>query len=141
MEIAPEVYAPYVMHKGKSKILYCIVHKTIYGMLLSALLFYKQWKQDLESKAYIINPYDRCVVKKMMNGSQHTIVWHVDDVKASHKDLNVNEDFVKWVDEKYGDDEIGRVTANRGTRHDYLGMYLDYGTPGQVTVDMKYYVE
>ena len=32
-----------------------------------------------------INPYDRCVANKMINGSQCTIVFYVDDNKISIK--------------------------------------------------------
>ena len=109
-------------------------------MLTSALLFYKKWRNDLLSIGYELNPYDSCIANKTINGSQHTIVWHVDDLKISHMDPNVNDEFVKWVDELYGDDEIGRVKANRGKQHDYLGMILDYGEKGSVKLDMQYYV-
>ena len=35
-----------------------------------------------------INPYDPCVLNKMVNGHQMTIYWHVDDLKVSHKNEN-----------------------------------------------------
>ena len=34
----------------------------------------------------MLNPYDNCVANKIINGSQFTIVWHVDDLKLSHVD-------------------------------------------------------
>ena len=93
------------------------------------------------SRGYKINPYDPCIANKMINGKQHTVVWHVDDLKISHVDPKVNDKFVKWVDELYGNNEIGHVKANRGKKHDYLGMILDYETDGEVKIDMRYYVE
>ena len=138
--IDPEMYEPYVTYERGEKILYCNVLKAIYGMLTSALLFYKKWRNDLLSIGYKLNPYDPCIANKMINGKQHTIAWHVDDLKISHVDSKVNDDFVKWVDELYGDDEIGRVKAVRGKKHDYLGMILDFTTKGKVHIDMKYYV-
>ena len=74
--------------------------------------FAKDWIQ--------INPYDPCVANKFINGKQHTVMWHVDDLKISHVDQKVNDRFIEWVDELYGDDEIGRVKAVRGKKHDYL---------------------
>ena len=74
-----------------------------------------------------------------MNGSQHTLCWHVDDVKASHIDPKVNDEFHKWLQEVYG--AVKAVTATRGKRHDYLGMTLDYSVPGKVMVDMVDYVK
>ena len=66
-----------------------------------------------------------------------TIAWHVDDMKSSHVDPKVNDWFIAWVDRKYGDDEIGRVTATRGFIHPCLKMTLDYFKKGAVTIDMK----
>ena len=41
---------------------------------------------DFESIGFIMNPYDPCVANKMINVSQVTITWQVDDLKISHKD-------------------------------------------------------
>ena len=38
---------------------------------------------------YVINPYDRCVANKIINGKQLTIVLYVDDNKLSHVDPNL----------------------------------------------------
>ena len=35
---------------------------------------------------------------------QLTVQWHVDDVKISHKEKEVVEDFVKWLNDYYSDD-------------------------------------
>ena len=140
LETDPAIYQPHVTYQNGEKILYCVALKAIYGMLTSALLFYKQWRNDLLSQEYKMNPYDPCVANKVINGKQQTIVWHVDDLKVSHIDSKVNDDFIKWVDELYGDDEIGRVKATRGLKHDYLRMLLDYTMKGKIKIDMKYYV-
>ena len=141
VEIDPATYAPFVTYENGEKVLYVVVLKAIYGMLESALLFYKQWRDDLISAGYTINPYDPCVANKMINGKQHTVAWHVDDLKSSHVEPKVNDEFAKWVDNKYGDDEIGRVVAKRGKKHDYLAMVLDYEKEGEVKVDMTAYVD
>ena len=141
VDIDPATYSKFVVFKRGEKVLYCNVLKAIYGMLISALLFYKKWKNDLLSIGYTINPYDPCIANKIINGKQHTITWHVDDLKISHVDPKVNDEFIKWVDKLYGDDEIGRVKATRGKVHDYLGMILDYSNKNEVKIDMKYYVQ
>ena len=66
-----------------------------------------------------------CVANKMVNGKQLTVTFHVDDVKASHKDPKVIDEFIKWVEKKYGNVKIDKVKAHRGKVHDYLGMKLD----------------
>ena len=43
---------------------------------------------------FVINPYDPCVVNKVVNGSQFTIMWHVDNLKMSHIDHRVLDAFV-----------------------------------------------
>jgi hypothetical protein len=48
--------------------------------------------------------------------------------------------FIQWVDSLYGDDEMGRVKAVRGKKHEYLGMVLDFSEQGVVTIDMNRYV-
>jgi len=77
----------------------------------------------------------------MVNGHQHTITWHVDDVKASHIDPQVNEDFYEWCEQKYGEDRIGKVMVTRGKRDDFLAMILDYTKENKLKLDMKYYIE
>lgn len=77
----------------------------------------------------------------MVNGKQHTFTWHVDDLKSSHVDPKVNDEFLDWLKMKYASDEIGEVKAVRGQRHDYLAMVLDYSSPGVLQMDMTKYVK
>jgi len=111
--------------------------KALYGMLVASLLYYKKFRKDIEGIGYEINPYDPCVGNKTVNGKQHTLVWHVDDVKASHVDKKVNDDFHKWCESKYGSAETGHVTVTRGKKHDYLFMIFDYTEPGKLKIDMR----
>jgi len=48
------------------------------------LLFWKDLSGTLQEWGFEQNPYDPCVVNKMIDGKQFTIVWHVDDLKLSH---------------------------------------------------------
>jgi hypothetical protein len=41
----------------------------------------------------------------------------------------------------YGDEKIASVKAKRGKVHEYLGMKLDYTTPGEDKIDMKSNIE
>jgi hypothetical protein len=114
LALDPETYAPYVVQEGNTKSLYVQVLKAIYGMLQSSLIFYKKLNTDLEDIGFIINPYDPCVANRVVNGKQQTLTWHVDDLKSSHTDPMVNDKFHKWLEEKYGDPNIGQVNAVRG---------------------------
>ena len=114
--------------------------KAIYGTLKAALLFYKKWRKDLESIGFEVNPYDPCVANKIIDGKQFTVVWHVDDLKISHEDHKEIDKFVKWLQDMYEDD-VGKVKVTRGKIHDFLGMTLDFTTPGKVKINMIEYVK
>lgn len=134
--VAPHIYRKHITtnHKGQP-ILYVRLHKALYGILKSALLFYKKLSGDLKQNGFIINPYDRCVANKRVDGSQLTVVWHVDDLKISHKRHSQVTAFIKWLSTKYTS-----LTIHRGKLHDYLGMDYDYLTPGVLTLSMINYV-
>eukprot|EP00934_Nitzschia_sp_Nitz4_P004202 Nitzschia sp. Nitz4//scaffold466_size5842//986//4399//NITZ4_009198-RA/size5842-processed-gene-0.7-mRNA-1//-1//CDS//3329552510//4192//frame0 len=141
LEIDSQLYAPFVITQGNSKVLYVELIRALYGMLQSSLWFYKQLRHDLEQIGFEVNPYDPCVANRMINGKQHTVTWHVDDLKSSHVDPKVNDKFAEWLENKYGDPNIGKVQQVRGKRHDYLAMHLDYNIPGAIQIDMAYYVK
>ena len=135
------LYQDYVVLEGRNqqKVLYVHITRAIYGMLVSAMLFYKKLVADLTAYGFELNPYDPCVANKLVNGNQITVSWHVDDLKVSCKDSRQVDVFLQWVSDTYG--SIGEVKTTRGKVHDYLGMTLDYSVPGQVTVNMKDYVQ
>ena len=140
-ELSPETYEKYVVYEGNNKVLYVRMIKALYGMLQSSLLYYKKFRKDIESIGFKVNPYDPCVANRIVNGKQHTVTWHVDDLKSSHVDSKVNDQFLEWLKKKYASDEIGEVKVMRGKKHDYLAMTLDYSLPGVLRVDMTKYVK
>ena len=141
LEIDFEKYSPFVYENEKERILYVVLKKALYGMLMASILYYKKFKKDIEGIGYKLNPYDMCVANKIVNEKQHTLTWHVDDIKASHLDSKVNDEFAAWAEQTYGSEELGHVKVHRGKRHDYLGMILDYSLAGKLQVDMKYYID
>jgi hypothetical protein len=140
VEIAPEQYQDFVRFEGNQKILYVEMLKALYGMLQSSLLYYKKFRKDIEEIGFEINPYDPCVANRIIQGKQHTVTWHVDDLKSSHANPRVNDKFLTWLRNKYANDDIGEIKAVRGKKHDYLAMTLDFTSPGVLQVDMMTYV-
>ena len=138
VELDPS-YQEFVTKENNQPILYVHIQRAIYGMLMSGLLYYKKFRASVERIGYKVNPYDPCVANKIIDGKQHTILWHVDDVKSSHMDPKVNDKFHEWLQQEYG--QIKEITATRGKIHAYLGMTLDYSDPGKVKVDMRDYVK
>ena len=58
------------------------------------------------------------------------MVWHVDDIKVSHKDPFEVTNFDQYLLIIYGE----KLKVNRGKIHDYLGINLDYIETGVVKV-------
>ncbi len=103
-------------------------------MLVAALMWYIDFRKDLESNGYKFNPYDPCVANKMIDGKRHTVRFHVDDIMCSHMDPRVNDEFEKWLNRLYGNH--GKVTTTRGKRQKIgndTSRYLSY-VRGQRTV-------
>ena len=71
--------------------MYVQLWKALYGTLLAALLFWEDLVGHLKSEGFAPNPYNHCVMNKMVDGKQCTVLWHVDDLKISHIDERINE--------------------------------------------------
>ena len=139
VEMAPTVYEPFVTYEKGQPVLYLLMTKAVYGMLRSSLLFHQKLKADLIEAGFKFNPYDRCVCNKMVDGTQLTLVIHVDDIKVSHKKPKVVDNFIKWCQAQY--DEYDQMKPSRGKVHDYLGVTLDYSEPGKVKLNMHDYID
>ena len=128
-------YEPYVrteLRNGKkTKVLYLKVLRALYGALESALLWYELYSGVLQKMGFVLNPYDKCVANKTINGSQCTIVFYVDDNKISHRDPEVVSQVIREIETYFG-----KLKVNRGNKHDYLGMNIVF-KDGKVEVEMK----
>ena len=124
--IAPNIYRKYITTNAKGKpVLYVQLKKALYGMMKSALLFYRKLVTDLRSIGFVLNPYDPCVANKMIDGHQITVCWHVDDLLIGHKNHDVVTQFTRWLQQRYETpDKPLKVT--RGPIHDYLGMNINF---------------
>ena len=78
----------------------------------------------MEGIRFVVNPYNPCVANMIVAGKQLTITWLVDDLKASHVNPNIIASFIDWIRYKYED--VTKVKASRGKKHDYLGIEIDY---------------
>jgi len=121
VKVAPDVYSPFVVFENGRKVLYIQVLKALYGMLQVALLWYKKFRSDLKSVGYEFNPYDPCVANKMIDGKQHTICFHADDIMASHVSSLVNDKFADWLNSMHG--HYGKMKQTRGNFRHCLAMH------------------
>jgi len=140
VKVDPKLYRKYITTNTKGKpVLYVQLEKAVYGMMKSALLFYRKLVADLTSLGFEINPYDPCVANKIVNGKQLTVCWHVDDLFIGHEDTAVVTHLLQWIANRYDTDDK-KLNVIRGHKHDYLGMNLDFSTPGEISIDMIPYI-
>ena len=130
--VDPALYRKYITVNSKGEsVLYVKMHKALYGMLRSALLFYRKLVGDLESDGFEANPYYPCIVNKDVEGKQMMVLWHVDDLFVTHEKPQEVTNFGSWLNAKYGD-----CKEHRGKKLEYLGIEFDFSTKKKVKVTM-----
>ena len=133
-------YHKFVTYEGKTPVIYTQLSKVLYGTLQATLLFWRKLQGFLmDQLGFTPNPYDQCMVNKIIQGKQCTISWHVDDIMVSHVDKTVVEGIILQFNSEYGNE--APLTITRGEIHDYLGMKIDFSTPGQVKLMMGPYID
>ena len=104
IEIDEEMYATYVIWEGRQKVMYMELLKALYGTIKAVKLFWEKMTNHLvKDWGFTINPYDSCVVNKMINGKQCMIVWHVNDLKISHVSEEIVDNVIEMVNHVFGE--------------------------------------
>lgn len=136
-KVLPEKYTKYVAHEGKKKVIYARLNKNLYGTLHGAI----QWWKNLSlfQMGYKVNPYNSCMVNKMINRKQCTVIWHVDDLKISHVEQEELEDSLSKLQKRYSQE--APLTVHRGDIHKYLGVKMEFSQKGKVIFSMDDYVK
>ena len=144
-ELVPE-YKELIRYSGKrdkfgrrKRWLVGKVTKAIYGTLLGAILFYNKLKGELIKMDFEMNDYDECTFNKMVNGTQITIQFHVDDLKISHVSQTAIDDVIDALNAIFGKDK--KMSASYGKIHEYLGMTIDWSEEDMVKFTMYDYLE
>ena len=87
----PDLCGGHVVCKNGKKVLHVIVLQAICGMLISALLWHRKFRIDLEENGFLFNPCDARVANKTVDKKQQAIRFHVDNVMSGHIDVGVHE--------------------------------------------------
>jgi hypothetical protein len=117
--------------------IYVKLKKALYGLIESAKLFYMHLSGSLLSLGFIRNSYDQCVFNRMgKSGKQLTVCFHVDDLLCATECNDDLESFAVELNSIYTD-----ININRGIRHDYLGIDIDFTEDGFCEVDMTRYIQ
>ncbi len=122
VKTGPKIYQKHVTIEKGRQVSYLRLQKALYGMMKSAMLFYRKLVKELKEKGFEINPYNPCMANKLVDGKQMTVRWHVNDLMISHVNQYKILKFVKCIKDIYGDN----LAKNVGMTHDYLGMIFDY---------------
>ena len=128
-------YEKHVTYEKGKKVLYLELVKALYGCIMSALLWYETFVTQLEVMGFELNPYDPCVANKVINGSQCTVCWYVDDTKISHKDKKVVQDIINTIEKRFG-----KMTVKEGNKHTFVGMDFEFIGDGKVQISMIEYL-
>ena len=68
VEIASKVHKDFVIcDRKKNNILYVNILKPLCGMMKVGILYYKKFTKDITEIKYALNPYEPCVVNKIVN--------------------------------------------------------------------------
>ena len=139
MEIDYDMYHPHMVKEKGKPVIYVELLKALYGTLRAARLFWETLSGKLQEWGCTMNPYDSCVANKDIDGQQCTITWHVDDLKIFHIDEQVVRLIIQKIQDNFG--QHSELSMHIGKRHDYLGMILDFTTPGILEIDISDYIQ
>ena len=64
----------------------------------SALLWYQLYTEKLQEMGFKLNPKQKCIANKQINGKQCALAWYVGDNELSHEDLEVITKVIKEIE-------------------------------------------
>jgi hypothetical protein len=127
-------YERYLDAKGRITVK---LKRALYGCIESARLWYEKLSADLLGLGYTKNEVDMCVFNRIeKDGSQSTIVVHVDDCLITAKNENTVSGIIEEIEAIYPS-----LSVKKGQVIDYIGMTFDFRERGAVKVTMAGYVE
>ena len=101
---------------------------TLYGMMVTSLLYYRKFDKSLTDIGFVLNPYDPCVENKMIDGHQMSIFFHVEDCKLSRKRSRQMDRMIEYLSKEYEsifEDGSGEMTVKHGKVYEYLRMMIN----------------
>ena len=66
-----------------------------------------------ENRLGMLNEYNKCMANKTINRWQCAIIWHTDDLKASHVEKKVVEDIIMQLNNKFGKESPPTTTCGK----------------------------
>ena len=106
-----------------------------YGAMESALLFYQKLRMVLEELGFTVNETDQCVFNKMLNGTQCTASFHVDDIFLTHQSERVLEEVASDIEGRFTS-----VKRQKGPEFMHLGVLVSRKDDGSIELSQDLYV-
>ena len=135
-EVLCELDKEYILYVNEDGSIIVQLDKALYGCVESALVWYEHLRDTLISIGYVVNPVEPCCFNKLVEGTQCTIIIHVDDLFITCADMAIIDDTLTQLTQKYED-----LTINKGLVHDYLGMVFDFSLEGKVSISMRKFID
>jgi len=104
-------------------------------MIESALLWYTLYTEVLHKEGFEINPYDRYVANKVINGKQCTIGWYIDDNILSHVETSVVDSVINNIEGYFPG-----LVVERGKDLNFLGMEIGFLEKGKLKLSLMPYI-
>lgn len=121
VKTAPTLYQKYVIKDSSGKpMLYVQLQKALYGMLKSALLFYRKLVTDLTNMGSKLNPYNPCMANKSQGYSIDENIIYQDNMSTLLLEKN------------------GSVSRSNRTKHIKAKYYLVQDKYNSHEIDLKY---
>jgi Reverse transcriptase (RNA-dependent DNA polymerase) len=125
-------YEKYVRSDGTCVV---VLDKALYGTIIAAAAWYRKISGDMKGLGYTVSKYDNCIFYKNILGKQIIVTLHVDDMffaaAGGEAAIDIAVEEIKGLYEE--------VTVHRGKKLNYLGLDMDFSTPGEVAITMTDY--
>jgi hypothetical protein len=127
-------YSDYLRSDGS---LIVKLQRALYGCVESGRLWYEMLRKVLETDGYKANSVEPCVFNKTVNNVQCTVVVYVDDLLITCVNKDLITDLLKHLSQAFNSE----LTVQEGPTVNYLGMKIDFSTPGTVDISMPAYID
>ena len=119
--------------KGRA---YVRLKKVLYGCVQSSKRWYDRLKTALLRVGYVVSPLDECVFNKMFGKLQSTLLVHVDDILCASEHGPAHTELREHLRKVFVD-----INFDTGEKLSFLGMTIDFGTPGRAIIPMQGFVD
>ena len=75
LNIDPKKYGDKVVIERGKKVIYLVLKCTLYGVLIRSLILWRDLVSKLKPWVFQPNPYEPCVMNKVVDGNSYTLCW------------------------------------------------------------------